>query len=238
MVVKLENFRRSVPMPLRREVASALRKAILDGDIPPGERLIETDLAEMMNVSRMPVREALRMLENEGLVQHIPRIGLVTVEFSEQDIREIYAIREALEAYAITIVVQKATEEDLDDLEKACDAEEKCRNSDNIKQLFKSMANFNDLLYKSCNMSRLIDQIVRSQEYLQHFRNKLMRSPERCTVALNEHRELLYALRDRDEDRSVSIIRRHLRGALKSYLEIRAAEDMEKERSVKKDNRP
>ena len=86
---------------LRTEVANLLRKQILDGDIPCGERLIETEIASQLGVSRMPVREALRMLESEGLINQVPRKGLIVAEYTENDIREYYTIREALEVCAM-----------------------------------------------------------------------------------------------------------------------------------------
>ncbi len=217
----LKNFKPATPQLLRQELASALRKAILTGELAPGERLIETELAERLGVSRMPVREALRMLENEGLVRHVPRCGLLVIEFTEQDIREIYAIREALEAYAITLVIENATGKDVQELEMYCEASEKAAVSGDFDGLCEAMEKFNNKIYLSCSMSRMISLINKYQEYLRYFRIKSMRSTPRSLEAMREHREMVSAIRNRNSEEAVKIVHRHLRNSLQAYLKTR-----------------
>lgn len=112
-VRQIENFKPETVRQTRlwEEVLTTLRLSIIRGDFPPGTRLIEADLADRLGVSRGPVREALRQLENEGLVSSQVRRSVVVVGISEDDICEIYALRTLLECYAIERLAQGSTPE-------------------------------------------------------------------------------------------------------------------------------
>jgi len=99
-------------------VADQLRLAILVGELQPSQRLVEEDLATSLQTSRGPVRDAIRMLENEGLVIRQPHRGSFVAELSPDDVREIYSLREALESLAIRYVIKNATDEQIDELEE------------------------------------------------------------------------------------------------------------------------
>ena len=218
MTAILDEFKITTPQPLREKITSILRKSILNGDFPPGKRLIETDLADRLGVSRMPVREARRMLENEGLVKLVPKKGLLVTKFTEQDIREIYAVREALEAYAITEVVNNATEDELQELESYCDESEEAAAVKDYENLYKALHKFNAKLFMPCRIGRMVRDINKSQEYLQSFRIKAMRSEERAGEAMREHRDIINALREKNTDKAVKVVKKHLQNSLKSYL--------------------
>lgn len=102
---------------LHNKVCTVLRKAILKGDLKPGERLVQTDLADQIGVSRMPVREALRTLELEGLIKMEPHKGAVVREITKEDIREIYELRTLLEPIALKKSMAHFTEQDIHKLE-------------------------------------------------------------------------------------------------------------------------
>jgi DNA-binding GntR family transcriptional regulator len=98
-------------------VADQLRQAILVGQLQPAQRLVEEDLATSLQTSRGPVRDAIRMLENEGLVIRQPHRGAFVADWTPDDVREIYSLREALESLAIRYVIKNATDEQIDELE-------------------------------------------------------------------------------------------------------------------------
>jgi DNA-binding GntR family transcriptional regulator len=100
-------------LPLRDQVLAALRKGIINGDYPPGERLTEDRLAEDFGVSRNPVREALRVAEAEGFVVVLPRRGAVVASPSTATIDDIFAVRERLEALAARLAAERATPGDV-----------------------------------------------------------------------------------------------------------------------------
>ena len=103
-------------LPLRDVVFQTLRKAILKGELKPGERLMEVQLANRLGVSRTPIREAIRKLELEGLVTMIPRRGAEVAEITEKNMRDVLEVRRALEELAVKIACDKITEGELKEL--------------------------------------------------------------------------------------------------------------------------
>ena len=105
-------------LPLRDVVFNTLRQAILKGELAPGERLMEIQLAERLGVSRTPIREAIRKLELEGLVLMIPRKGAEVAKISEKSLRDVLEVRRSLEELAIELACQRMTEEEINSLEQ------------------------------------------------------------------------------------------------------------------------
>ncbi len=205
---------------LRAEVANLLRKQILAGELQSGERLIETEIASLLGVSRMPVREALRMLESEGLIKATPRKGLIVSEYTEEDIREYYTIREALEVCAIKIVVDKITEDELHELEFYCRKAEDARLAGNRDEVCEWTGKFNDRIYDCCGMPRLKEQIKNTQNYLRTFRFTSFKEPSRTAQALREHEDILRLVAAKDQEGAARATSVHLRDALQAYLKL------------------
>ena len=109
-------------LPLRDVVFNTLRQAILKGELEPGERLMEIQLADRLGVSRTPIREAIRKLELEGLVLMIPRKGAEVAKISEKSLRDVLEVRRSLEELAIELACQRMTEDDIKELEEAQEA--------------------------------------------------------------------------------------------------------------------
>lgn len=106
-------------LPLRDVVFNTLRQAILKGELEPGERLMEIQLAERLGVSRTPIREAIRKLELEGLVLMIPRKGAEVAKISEKSLRDVLEVRRSMEELAIELACQRMGQEELEKLEEA-----------------------------------------------------------------------------------------------------------------------
>ena len=112
--VKMDEY-----LPLRDVVFKTLRQAILKGELEPGERLMEIQLAERLGVSRTPIREAIRKLELEGLVLMIPRKGAEVARISENNLRDVLEVRRTLEELAVDLACQRMTEDELEELKKS-----------------------------------------------------------------------------------------------------------------------
>lgn len=205
---------------LRTEVANMLRKGILDGTIPCGHRLIETEIAAQIGVSRMPVREAMRVLESEGLIKQVPRKGLIVAEYTEEDIREYYTIREALEVCAIRIVTQKITQEEIDELKSYCQHANEAFEQGDIDEVCSWTAKFNERIYDSCGMPRLKEQIRNTQRYLRTFRFTTFKEASRTKMALREHTEIIRLVEARDADGAARETAVHLRDARDAYIKL------------------
>ena len=107
-------------LPLRDVVFNTLRKAILTGELKPGERLMEIHLANRLGVSRTPIREAIRKLELEGLVTMIPRRGAEVAQITEKSMKDVLEVRRALDALCAELACERITEEEKQQLKEAC----------------------------------------------------------------------------------------------------------------------
>lgn len=141
---------------LRDRVVANIRKAIEAGALKPGNRLVEADIAAQMGISRAPVREAIRLLEQEGFVTSIPRKGSFVVELTRQDIEEIYSLRSALEALAVKLAIQRMTSGDIDELEMLIDKMRKAVDEHDLPQLVESDLAFHERLICLSGNARLI----------------------------------------------------------------------------------
>jgi len=141
---------------LREAALSAIRQAILCGDLKPGQRLGESDIAEQMGMSRAPVREALRQLETEGLVVSEPHRGTFVAELSAADMWEIYTLRAAIERLAVGIVTEKASAETLAQLRQAVADMAQAAREGNLVRLAALELSFHEMLCRAAGHSRLL----------------------------------------------------------------------------------
>ena len=142
---------------LREAALSAIRQAILNGDLKPGQRLVEGEIAEQLGISRAPVREALRQLETEGLVVSIPHRGTFVAELSPADLWEIYTLRAALERLAVRIVTEKASPDVLARLEKAVADMAEAAHTGDLTRLAALDMSFHEMLCRASGHSRLLN---------------------------------------------------------------------------------
>lgn len=214
----LDSFRGWDSKPIRDQIYEALREAIFRGELKSGEHLIENKLSERMNVSRTPIREALRKLEAEGLVNYLPHKGVVVRGFTSDDIIEIYAIRESLEALSINYSVKNITDEEIGRLQELLTMMEGLMAPENSEKLFAVSQEFNELLVQASRMPRIIKLVATYKEYLKAVRIVTMSNPTRKSKAIQEHREILQAVSERDAHKAEILVRSHLLGAREKYL--------------------
>ena len=122
-------------LPLRDVVFNTLREAILRGDLKPGERLMELQLAAKLGVSRTPIREAIRMLEQEGLAVTIPRKGAEVAKMTEKDMEDVLQVREALDELAASVACEQISEEQLAELRRTMHEFEESTKTRDLKRI-------------------------------------------------------------------------------------------------------
>jgi len=197
-------------LPLREVVFNNLRDAILKGQLKPGERLLENQLADKLGVSRTPVREALRMLEQENLVELIPRRGAQVLDISAEDIKNILEIRGALEAVSIRHACRNMNAENLAELRKYNrefeEAFEKC----DYEAVAKADEKFHDVLFKSAGNNRLVNIISNIQVQIYRYRLAYLKVYETKTAVLNHHRNIIEAVEKRDEVLGEKVMADHI----------------------------
>jgi DNA-binding GntR family transcriptional regulator len=212
--VKLDTYK-----PLREVVFDAVREAIIDGVLRPGERLMESQLAEQLGVSRTPVREAIRKLELEGFVVMIPRKGAYVAGISLKDIADVFEVRAALEALATVLAAERITEEELEELERILVRKAEIIEQQEIELFIESDKKFHEILYRASRNQRLIQILTNLQDEVHRFRSVSLASPGRMRVALEEHRKVVEALADRDITRAEALAWEHIENAENSLME-------------------
>lgn len=200
--------------PIRETVYQQLKLAVLAGAFKAGERLLERDIAEKLQVSRTPVREALKRLEAEGLLEALPKQGLAVKEYSDDDIREIYMIREALECLAAEFAAINATDADIALLDKLVWEMDRLDNDADADKLREIHSCFSETYNRASHMPTLIHLIESLKDQVTRFRSVSLSTPARRIETKKEHKELLEALRRRDPERASALTHVHIRNAL------------------------
>lgn len=203
---------------IAERVAERLRGLILSGDLPPGTPLRVNPLAERLGLSAMPVRDALRLLEVERLVESRPRRGAYVSALSTEDIEEVYAMRAALEGVCARRGAQMATAEDIEDLRTLFEALEDAAQADDLDGFIAADRAFHDHLYGLSDRVRiqrtLAELHARSRRYVAY----VYRDWDPPGVALEEHRRIFEAVERGDSLEAQRLTREHLERAAERLL--------------------
>ena len=212
--INLDNYK-----PLREVVFDALRIAITSGALQPGERIMENQLAEQLRVSRTPVREAIRKLEQEGFVVMVPRRGTYVADLSIRDINEVFEIRTALEVLAAGLAAERMTEEDLEKLERLLVEIGELIDLEATAKLVEADCRFHDILYSATHNKTLANIINNLREKFTPFRAISYAYPGRAKRSLEEHRRLVEALAERNPVLAQQVARKHMEKAEQTLLQ-------------------
>lgn len=207
-------------LPLRDVVFNTLREAILKGELTPGERLMEKQLAEKMGVSRTPIREAIRKLELEGLVIMVPRKGAEVAKITEKDIKDVLEVRATLEALAVKLACRKMDEEHLIKLKKVNEEFTQAAKENDIDLLVKKDVEFHDIIFDSTDNDKLIQIINNLREQIYRFRVEYIRMKEDCSVLAKEHDEILKSIEAKNERHAKEIVAKHVENQEKAVIEM------------------
>ncbi len=201
------------------KVFNTLQEGIITGKYKAGDSLIETKLSSELGVSRTPVREAIKQLELEGLVQFTPNKGAIVKGISKQDIRDIYTIRMLIEGLAARWATEKITEDELRKLKEIVDLEEFYTSKGDAEQLIKLDNRFHEILFKASKSRPLMQTLSNFHHYLQKARASNMKRPERAQDTLKEHKNVLIALMEKDADKAEKYATEHVKNACKNLVE-------------------
>jgi DNA-binding GntR family transcriptional regulator len=198
----------------------ALKAKILAGSIPRGNPLREHDVADQLELGRTPVREALKRLEDEGLLVHEPRHGLVVRSFDRQAVIELYAMREVLEGAAARFAASQATPADHHTLDALLDGA--TVGSDPVR------ANlvFHQAIYAIARNRFLGDALSAITDSTYLLGASTLESPERVTAAHDEHKTIARAIRSGDADAAAAAMQAHIRNALFARLAMLATAEI------------
>ncbi|MHC1759782.1 MAG: GntR family transcriptional regulator [Negativicutes bacterium] len=211
--VKLDSYK-----PLREVVYETLREAIRNGSLTPGERLMEIQLAEELGVSRTPVREAIRKLELERFVVMLPRRGTYVANLSLKDINEVFEIRAALDGLAAGLAAERITEEELEQMERLLVEIAEYIEQHNNQKIVEADEAFHDILYRASRNERLVGIICNLREQFARFRSVSIKYPGRLQNTLEEHRQLVEAIAQRNPEAAQQKAREHIENAEQTLL--------------------
>lgn len=195
---------------LTDELVDILRDRILKGEYKIGEKIKENQIATEFKVSRTPIREAFKQLENEGLIDYIPNRGCFAKGFTRQDIEDIYAVRKALEIMAVEWAVSRISDEQIQGLQEQIELMEfytAKKDSDKVLELNSA---YHDIIYDAAG-SRFMAQILRSyKEYIEQTRKVILYEQAYLEEILKEHKAVLAAIKARDVEGAKKAMAEHL----------------------------
>lgn len=205
-------------LPLRDVVFNTLRQAILRGELQPGERLMEIQLAKRLGVSRTPVREAIRKLELEGLVLMVPRKGAEVAEITRQDLEDVLEVRAALEELAVKNACDLITDEQLQELKKAAGEFKRTLEGADLIACAEADMKFHEIIYGATNNRRLIQMLNNLREQMYRYRMECLKDKRTHKILLEEHDAIRRALKKHDKAKAGNAIRNHIDNQRRSIL--------------------
>lgn len=202
---------------LADQVFDRLETEILVGQYQRGELLSEQKLCADLGVSRTPIREALRRLEQEHLIETTGK-GILVIGVTEQDLRDIFEIRLRIEGMATAAVAERITDEELKELRDALELQEFFVSKKDADKIKLQDSQFHRLLYRFCGSFSLCDTLLPLHKKIQKFRRVAVENQDRAETSLREHRAIYEAIAAHDAGRAEEYTIRHIRNARDSIL--------------------
>lgn len=205
--------------PVRHQVVEVIRRAITSGRFAPGARLVEKDLCEVTGVSRPSVREALRQLETEGLIEIVPNRGPFVARLSKEMAAGIYQVRGALEGLAARNFASFATDAQIEDLKQSVSALVSAYSTRDVGRILDAKRRFYDVLLEGAS-NPVIRSVLRTlNDRITLLRRVSLSSPDRSEASIAEIRDLLDAICRRDAEGAHDASIRHIEQAAKAALQ-------------------
>lgn len=207
-------------LPLRDVVFNTLREAILKGDLKPGERLMELQLAAKLGVSRTPIREAIRMLEQEGLAVTTPRKGAEVAKMTLKDMEDVLEIRASLDELASQVATVRITDEQLVRLKERKQDFEISLKSGNVKMIAEADVKFHDVIYEATNNPKLVSMLNNLREQIYRYRIEYLKDTDKYPTLIKEHEEIYQSLLAHDEEAALKATIVHVENQANAVKEV------------------
>ncbi|MDO4966678.1 MAG: GntR family transcriptional regulator [Lachnospiraceae bacterium] len=205
LVLQTDDF-----LPLRDVVFNTLRQGILRGELKPGERLMEIHLADQLGVSRTPIREAIRMLELEGLVIMMPRKGAMVASISKEDLKDVLEVRKALDRLAVSLACERITPDGLASLKVAATNFKDVTKTLDSTKIAEADVAFHDEIHKASGNKRLSVMVSNLAERIYRYRFEYIKESYDCVQLIEEHDEIVKCIEKGDKEGAVAAIDRHI----------------------------
>ncbi len=197
-------------VPISTSLFSQLQRDILTGKLKPGQKLTEQAICTEYKVSRTPVREALRQLEADGLVENILNRGSFVVGLSDQDFEDMFELRKIYEIQAVKWAIARITEEEMDALEETFEFMEFYTLRNDVDKMLTINAGFHQIIYEASH-NRMLRQLLSSyQTYFKYRSVEDIHAESYLTTVLEEHRLIFKAFTEKDAEAGAEAMERHI----------------------------
>ncbi|WP_310603066.1 GntR family transcriptional regulator [Anaerosporobacter sp.] len=197
-------------LPLRDVVFNTLRQAILKGELEPGERLMEIQLAERLGVSRTPIREAIRKLELEGLVIMVPRKGAEVARITEKDLNDVLEVRCALEELAVELACKKISKEQIEELESTLVTFKEAIRGKNLTEMAEMDEKFHMVIFEATGNARLMQILNNLREQMYRYRVEYLKDKEVYDKLVEEHESIAKNIIESNVESAKDDIKKHI----------------------------
>ena len=202
---------RQVPERTSVALARTIRAAILDGRLEPYQALPEVELSRQLGTSRTPIREALLLLEREGLIEGAPNRGSTVKGYEPAELKEFYTLRAVLEGHAARTAAKRIDGRELERLEESCDRFSKLRTSkENLTRLADENFTFHEVILRAANIDKLTRMVREVTAVPPIYRSYMAYSDDHRLTVEREHRAIARALADRDGERAAELMQAHV----------------------------
>ncbi|GAA1580728.1 MULTISPECIES: GntR family transcriptional regulator [Kribbella] len=210
------------PQPLRESVYEALTEMIIDGTLERGRHLVEVELAELLGVSRQPVREALQRLNNEGWVDLRPGFGAMVHVPADDEVDQLLAARAALESESARLAARHASKDDVAKLRELCRVGTAYQEAGDIDGTVRTNGELHSLITEMSGNRFLVDFAAQVDRRVRWYYTPV--APVRGAASWREHNRLVKAISEGDEDKAAQIMREHTEHTRKAYHDLQAAD--------------
>lgn len=208
------------PLPYYQQIQQSIKESILNGVYKPGDRLYEAQIAKQFGISRSPVREAIRALINEGLLTMDEKSQISVYKPTMQDVRDIYECRIALESAAVALSAERATKEQLQELDKIL-----IETSDAIKKgeneaIVACNARFHEFIIQFSGNERLMKLVEDLNGLIYYYRVLNIQGNDRAETILKGHTEIFQAIKEKNPEIATKKLKEHTQVDLKNLVKI------------------
>lgn len=187
-----------------------LKTAILKGDLAPRQRLVEHHLGVQLKTSRIPIREAIKRLEQDGLVEKLDKRGFIVKSVSIEEVEETFGIRAVLESYAAYLATEHIDEATLSKLEASIEAYKEAMAQGDMERLMVVNGQFHETIYRAAGSQKLYTLINNFRDFISRYRRLLLTCQEYAAVSLKDHIDMVEAMREKDKDKVESLVKTHI----------------------------
>jgi DNA-binding GntR family transcriptional regulator len=208
------------PLPYYQQIQESIKTDIFNGVYKPGDRLYEAQIAKQYGISRSPVREAIRVLINEGLLITDDKSQITVYKPSLEDVLEIYECRIALESAAVSLTAERATREQVHELEKCLEETAQAITNEKIEMIIESNAKFHNLTVQYSGNKRLLNLVESLNSLIYYFRVLNIQGQSRAEIILKGHTEILQAIKERNPEKATNKLKAHTEKDLENLVRI------------------